>query len=68
MLEIKPQALQIITRNHNASGGKCGTNPVSLKIELEVEYSEIQSVIKELINEKSIVIRKGINGELIFKK
>lgn len=65
---MKDEILKLVDLRHDSSDGKCGIPIVDLKLKLGIEIEELNSFLSELYKEKKIVVRKGINGSMIFKK
>jgi hypothetical protein len=57
-----------ITERQTINGNKCGTTMPYLMHELGIGLDEISTLLNQLYKEKFIVIRKGINNQLIFLK
>jgi hypothetical protein len=57
---------QKITERQTLNDNKCGTTMPYLMQELGVDADEISNLLNQLYKEKFIVIRKGINNQLIF--
>lgn len=66
--ELRISVLAAIDDTHTKTGGKCGISPVEISIKLNVMYSEIKEVLNQLFQDKAIIVKKGINGYLLFKK
>lgn len=65
---MKDEILKLVDLRHNSSDGKCGIPIVDLKSKLGIDIDELNDILSQLYKEKKIVVRKGINGKLIFKK
>lgn len=57
-----------ITRLQKESDNSCGTSVLKLTSALNTSQSEIIPILNLLHKEKYIIVRKGINGNLIFLK
>jgi transcription initiation factor IIE alpha subunit len=57
-----------ITERQTLNGNKCGITMPYLMHELGISLEEISTLLNQLYKEKFIVIRKGINNQLIFLK
>lgn len=55
-----------IAERQKINGNKCGTTMPYLMDELGISLEEISTLLNQLYKEKFIVIRKGINNQLIF--
>jgi hypothetical protein len=55
-----------ITERQTLNGNKCGTTMPYLMHQLGIGANEISILLNQLYKEKFIVIRKGINNQLIF--
>ena len=55
-----------ITERQTLNGNKCGTTMPYLMYELGIGANEMSILLNQLYKEKFIVIRKGINNQLIF--
>ncbi len=62
------QLKSIITTKQTANDNKSGTTIMQLMNELNLSSEEINPLLRELYENKVIVVRKGINGRLIFLK
>lgn len=62
------KVLEVIDIQHNTSNGKCGISPVSVCRTLNVSYPEIKDTLNYLYENNLMLVRKGINGYLLFKK
>lgn len=67
-LKIYQQIIDLLNKKHEESNGSCGINLVDLISILNINYSELKTTLSEMHKEKTIKVRKGINGFLIFKK
>lgn len=67
-LKMKDEILKLVDLRHDSSEGKCGIPIVDLKLKLGIEIGELNGFLSELYREKKIIVRKGINYPLIFKK
>lgn len=67
-MELKNRLLEVIKEKHQRSGGKCGTKPVEIAMQLKLEYSETKEILRILHKEKKIQIREGVNTYLLFNK
>jgi len=65
---VKSEILKLVDLRHYSSDGKCGVPIVDLKNKLGIEIDELNGFLNELHKEKKIIVRKGINSKLIFKK
>lgn len=65
---MKDEILKLVDLKNDSSDGKCGIPIVDLKSKLGIEIDELNGFLSELYKEKKIVVRKGINCPLIFKK
>jgi len=65
---MKTEILKLVDLRHYSSEGKCGIPIVDLKLKLGIEIGELNGFLSELYKEKKIVVRKGINNLLVFKK
>ncbi len=61
---MKSEILNQIKANDELRGGKCGLPLTQIKGNL----SEVKKILNELYSEGKIIVRKGINDELIFLK
>lgn len=68
VIALKEEILKLVDLKHDLSEGKCGIPIVDLKLKLGIEIEELNGFLSELYKEKKIVVRKGINGSMIFKK
>ena len=66
--EIRQKILEIIDAKHKSSNGHCGVSPVDLKFGIEVGYKLIAKQLNYLHENDLILVRKGINSYLLFKK
>ena len=57
-----------ITRLQKESDNSCGTSVLKLRSALNISQSEIIPILNLLHKEKYIIVRKGINVNLIFLK
>lgn len=64
---MEEQVIQLIETHHKKSGGKCGLLIVSLKNQLNTDFKTLRPILEKLYKNKSIIIRDGIHGKLIFK-
>jgi len=64
---MEEQVLQQIEDTHKKSNGKCGIAITTIQNSLQVSYKTLRPILEKLYKEKIIIIRKGINGKLIFK-
>lgn len=65
---MKDIVLDLIIKRFKSSNGSNGYYIVDLKNEINCELSELNLVLNQLYKEKKIIIREGINGQLIMKK
>jgi DNA-binding IscR family transcriptional regulator len=47
-------------------GDKCGSTIVSITQATNIEIEQLKTILNRLFKDKIIIIRKGINGKLIF--
>ena len=62
------QVKELILERQTLSNNSCGTSIMHITKCLEVNTKTIKSILNQLYKEKYIIVRKGINGELIFLK
>jgi len=55
-----------IVEHQKLSDNKCGTTNYWLANELQLPYSQIVPHLKTLYDQKIIIVRKGVNENLIF--
>ena len=60
------QLREVILAKQILNENKCGTTLMFLKEELNFNGDDLKRLLNELHVEKFIIIRKGINGKLIF--
>lgn len=65
---MKYEILKLVDLKHYSSDGKCGVPIIDLKNKLGIEIDELKVFLTELHKEKKIIVRKGINSLLVFKK
>lgn len=65
---MKDKIESFIQECHEKSNGSCGTYVVNLISEFKIGYAELRPILKELVSEKKIRTRKGINGTLVMIK
>jgi len=65
---VKDEIIKLVDLRHYSSEGKCGVPIVDLKNKLGIEIDELNGFLNELHKEKKIIVRKGINSLLVFKK
>lgn len=58
----------IIDKNHTKSNGSCGLPIPELQIESDMDSQTLNGILRQLYNEKYFILRKGLNGKLIFKR
>lgn len=62
----------LITEKQTANNNSCGTTLLTLSDELNISFAELKPLLSILYKEKIIVVKKGINHDLIllrvFKK
>jgi hypothetical protein len=63
---MKEQVKQLIIERQKASGNSSGTSVTYLMDKFNATYDEVKVVLNELFKERVIVIRKGVNSQLIF--
>mgnify|MGYP003653237761 CR=1 FL=1 len=64
---LKERVLNILHEYQNKTGGKCGISAVDI-LKLSASNEAIRPILNYLYKQKTIIIRKGINCKLIFKK
>ena len=65
---MKEVVLDLIIKRFKSSNGSNGYYIVDLKNEINCELIELNLALKQLYKEKKIIIREGINGQLIMKR
>jgi hypothetical protein len=63
---MKEQVKQLIIERQKASGNSSGTSVTYLMEKFNASYDDVKVVLNELYKERVILIRKGINSQLIF--
>jgi hypothetical protein len=58
---------QIINEKHINSNGSCGICIPDIAFETSFSYEILNPILRKLYQEKYFVLKKGINGKLIFK-
>ena len=59
---------QLIDQKHQSSNGSCGILIPELAISIGVDHQTLNLILRELYAEKYFILKKGINGRMIFKK
>ena len=67
-MELYDQVKELILERQTLSNNSCGTSIMHITKCLEVNTKTIKPILNQLYKEKYIIVRKGINGELIFLK
>lgn len=65
-MHLTDKVLHYLTEKQQASGGKCGTSPGSIRTDFTEDWEEIRHVLNNLYKQKLIKIRPGFHGNLIF--
>lgn len=65
---MKHRIIELINKKHEESNGSSGISLVDLISILNTNFTELKNTLSEMHKEKTIKVRKGINGFLIFKK
>lgn len=68
LVDSKSKIKEIIDKKHVEHDGKCGIYIPNLMRETELSIDNLNPILKELYSEKYFILRKGINGPMIFKK
>jgi len=68
LVDSKSKIKEIIDKKHVEYDGKCGIYIPNLMSETELSIDKLNPILKELYSEKYFILRKGINGPMIFKK
>jgi hypothetical protein len=65
-MELYDQVKELILERQTLSNNSSGTTLTYLTVRLSIDMVKLKKVLNELYKEKYIIVRKGINGELIF--
>lgn len=58
----------IIDKKHTKSNGSCGLPIPELQRESDMDSQTLNGILRQLYSDKYFILRKGLNGKLIFKK
>jgi hypothetical protein len=67
MSELDIEILKCIEDYHNKTNGNCGLGVNDILQQLEIPFIDIKKSLNSLYKLKKIKVKKGINGNLIFK-
>ena len=67
-MELYEQAKELIFNRQYSSNNSSGTNLNHISKCLDITIEQLKPILNQLYKDNYIIIRKGINGELIFLK
>jgi|688.fasta_scaffold04758_31 hypothetical protein len=67
-MELYDQAKELILNRQSLSNNSSGTSLNHISKCLDITIVQLKPILNQLYKDNYIIIRKGINGELIFLK
>jgi hypothetical protein len=67
-MELYDQAKELILNRQSSSNNSSGTSLNHISKCLDITIVQLKPILNQLYKDNYIIIRKGINGELIFLK
>jgi len=67
-MELYDQAKELIFNRQSLSNNSSGTSLNHISKCLDITIVQLKPILNQLYKDNYIIIRKGINGELIFLK
>ncbi len=67
-MELYEQAKELIFNRQSSSNNSSGTSLNHISKCLDITIQQLKPILNQLYKDNYIIIRKGINGELIFLK
>lgn len=67
-MELYDQVKELVLERQTLSNNSSGTSLNHISQCLDITVQELKLILNQFYKEKYIIVRKGINGELIFLK
>ena len=66
ILNTTKVVIKAIELNHKKTNGSCGISMIQLMENCGISHLELKSALNTLYQEKKIIVREGINHQLIY--